>query len=179
MSDLEACFEQFTSTAFRLETLRDYAAPAEDARLAAFRRGEPMPERSVRTSPWLRRIADTTAAGKSWQRVRVLDHPLNEYSRFELATYVESAAAGERIRITDRAASPALAALTRDFWFFDADTDHPMAALMSYDAHGSYESADVTDSPDAVSACRAQWQLALSHSATLAAYLAARQTEAA
>jgi hypothetical protein len=179
VSNLEACFEKFRSTAFRLETLPDYAMPAEDARIAAFRAGVPMPERSVRTSPWLRRMAATTAAGKSWQRVRVLEHPLNEYSRFELATYVESAAAGERIRITDRAAHPDLGALTRDFWLFDADTDHPFTALMFYDDEGGYTGAEITGAREVIRRCQAHQQLALRHSVELSAYLASRQIEAA
>jgi hypothetical protein len=71
---LGGCFEVFKVRAFRLETLSTYAVPAEEG-LRAFRLGLPRPERSVRTSSWLRRIADTTAAGKSWRRVRVLGRP--------------------------------------------------------------------------------------------------------
>jgi hypothetical protein len=179
MNDLEACFDTFAASAFRLETLRHYAAPAEDERLAAFREGRPMPERSVRTSPWLRRIAITTAAGKRWSRVHVVDHPLSEYVRFELAAYRESAEAGERIRITDRAADPALSVLARDFWLFDAEIGHPFAALMSYDDAGRYVSAAITDDTAEVGACIAARDMALRHSVPLADYLAARKTEAA
>ena len=114
------CFDEFRVSAFRLETLRQYAVPAEDERIAAFREHRPLPERSVRTSPWLRRIADTTAAGKRWSRVHVVDEPLSEYVRFEMVTYRESAQAGEEIRIADRRADPALDALQTDFWLFDA-----------------------------------------------------------
>jgi hypothetical protein len=71
---LGGCFEVFKVRAFRLETLSTYAVPAEEG-LRAFRLGLPRPERPVRTSSWLRRIADTTAAGKSWRRVRVLGRP--------------------------------------------------------------------------------------------------------
>src|ERR1700761_3459549 len=98
MTDLESCFEAFTCSAFRLETLPLYDA-ADDARFAAYRRHDPLPDRSVRTSPWLRRVALTTVAGQSWQRVHVVDHPLSEYQQFELIAYAESAAAGEDIRI--------------------------------------------------------------------------------
>ena len=77
MTDFAACFDEFRVSAFRLETLRQYAVSAEDDRIAAFREHRPLPERSVRTSPWPRRIADTTAVGKHWSRVHVVDEPLS------------------------------------------------------------------------------------------------------
>lgn len=179
MTDFAACFDEFRVSAFRLETLREYAVPAEDERIAAFRERRPLPERSARTSPWLRRVADTTAAGKRWSRVHVVDEPLSEYVRFEMVTYRESAQAGEDIRITDRKADPALDALQTDFWLFDAETDQPFAAIMRYDHAGHYVGAQVTSDGAAVRACKAARDLALSYSAPLAAYLAGKETEAA
>ena len=131
--DLGRCFGVFKVSAFRLETLRSYAVPGEDERLRAFRLGLALPERSARTSAWLRRIAGTTAAGKSWRRVRVLGRPLSEYECYQLIGYRESAQAGEVIRIADRSARPELAALARDFWLFDVGTARPFAAVMNYD----------------------------------------------
>jgi len=97
-ADLNACFDLFERTAERLEVLPAYAVGgAEEDRLRAFRLGLPRPERSVRTSPWLARIARPTATGKSWRRIRVLGWPLTEYQRYQLAGYQESAAApGDR-----------------------------------------------------------------------------------
>jgi hypothetical protein len=183
MTDLADCFENFTDSAFRLETLPVYAGVADDPRFAAYVAGEPLPDRSVRTSPWLRNLAVTTAAGKSWSRVHVVDQPLSPYLRYEvLVAYVESAAAGEEIRIADRAANMALAALRRDFWLFDAGTDHATAALMDYAPDGQYIGVEVTTNPSVISSCEAERDLALRHSRELNAYLAAtreRQTEAA
>ena len=63
-ADLSACFDLFERTADRLETLPAYAVGgSEEERLRAFRLGLPRPERSVRTSPWLARVARTTATG--------------------------------------------------------------------------------------------------------------------
>ena len=112
-AELGACFDRFTATAFRLETLQDYTG--EEGRLEAFRLGQPLPVRSVRTSPWLARIAVTTVAGKRWQRVRVVEEPLTEYTRYEMASYVESQAAGEEIRILRNPPTP----MRGDFWLFD------------------------------------------------------------
>jgi hypothetical protein len=173
------CFDEFRISAFRLETLRQYAIPAEDERIAAWRARKPLPERSVRTSPWLRRIADTTAAGKHWSRVHVVDEPLSEYTRFEMVTYRESALAGEAIRIADRAADPALDGLDTDFWLFDAETSRPFAAILHYDAAGGYAGAAVTSDDAAIRACVAARDLGLRHSVPLGAYLAGKEIEAA
>jgi hypothetical protein len=179
VTDFAACFDEFRVSAFRLETLRQYAVPAEDDRIAAFRERRPLPERSVRTSPWLRRVAETTAVGKHWSRVHVVDEPLSEYVRFEMVTYRESAQAGENIRITDRRANPALDALRTDFWLFDAETDRPFAALMQYDTDGHYVEAAVTTGRTAIAECKAARDLALNHSVPLTTYLAGKEIEAA
>jgi hypothetical protein len=179
VTDFADCFNEFQVSAFRLETLRQYAVPEEDNRLAAWREHRPLPDRSVRTSPWLRNIAETTAAGKHWHRVHVVDEPLSEYVRFEMVAYRESAQAGEEIRITNRTVDPALEGLQADFWLFDAETNHPFAALMDYDHDGHYVDAQVTSDGPTISACIAARDLALHHSVPLAAYLADKDIEAA
>jgi hypothetical protein len=172
-ADLNECFDLFEQTAERLETLPAYAVGgAEEERLRAFRLGLPRPERSVRTSPWLARIAQTTEAGKSWRRIRVLSWPLTEYQRYQLTGYQESAAAGDAIRIADRAAHPELDQLDRDFWLFDAEGPRPFAALMSYDEAGVYLGAEITTAPSDVERCKAALELATRHSVPLDAYLA-------
>lgn len=121
---------------FRLECLPQYLVPQEVDDLAAWRRGDwtlPSPE----TSSWLAHIRDTTAAGVRWQRVRILDHPLAEYSEYELYGYQANAAAGERITVADRAWNAALPS-EQDFWLFD---DTPVR--MVYDPDGRFLRADV------------------------------------
>lgn len=137
--ELGACFDRFTRSAFRLETLQDYAG--EEDRVEAFRLGLPLPVRSVRTSPWLARIAVTTVAGKRWQRVRAVEEPLTTYTRYEMTSYVESQAAGEEIRILRRSAVTAPLTLARDFWLFDAETPQAYALLMDYGSGGQFEDA--------------------------------------
>jgi hypothetical protein len=179
VTDFASCFDEFQVSAFRLETLRQYAVPAEDERIAAWREHRPLPERSVRTSPWLRRVAGTTAEGKHWSRVHVVDEPLSEYVRFEMVTYRESARAGEEIRIANRNADPALDALQTDFWLFDAEADHPFAAVMRYDPDGHYVDAEVTSDGAVIRTCKAARDLAVRHSVPLTAYLADKEIEAA
>jgi hypothetical protein len=134
----DALFDDFTHSTFRFEVLQSYAVSSEDKRLEAFREGTSRPERSVRTDPWLRRIAVSTAAGKSWSRVQAVEQPLTEYLQYELVSYVESQAVGEQIGITHISAHPRLAAST-DFWLFDWATDHPLAVVVHYSKDGRME----------------------------------------
>jgi hypothetical protein len=173
--EFDAHFDRFTSMVFRLETLQDYGDPGEAERVAAFHRDDPRPERSIRTSPWLARIAATTLAGKRWQRVRVVEEPLTGYTRYELAGYVESQAAGEEIRIARPEASPALATLRRDFWMFDAGTSDEFALLMNYGRGGEYEGAGLVTNPDLLLEFQAERGLALRLSVPLNEYLAHRR----
>jgi hypothetical protein len=179
-ADLSACFDLFERTANRLETLSAYAVGgAEEERLRAFRLSLPRPERSVRTSPWLARIARTTAAGKSWRRIRVLGWPLTEYQRYQLVGYQESAAAGDVIRIADRSAHPELAELDKDFWLFDAEGSRPFAALMTYDDAGRYVKSEITAAAEAVERCKAALQLTGRYAVPLDTYLARLRSAAA
>lgn len=132
-----ALFDSFTHTAFRLETRQTYEVSAEDESFRAFREGAAQPERSVRTSPWMRRIALSTAQGKEWSRIHLIRHPLSEYLRWELGGYVESQAVGERIGLVDLDEHPEHTNVGPDFWLFDAETDHPQAVLMHYDDAGN------------------------------------------
>jgi hypothetical protein len=142
----DALFDTFCSTVFRLERLPVYAVGgAEAERLAAFREGRPRPERSVRTSPWLARIAASTAAGKAWQRIRIVDTPLTEYQRYQLESYRESQACGEEILLADRAQVDDLGV---DLWLFDAGTPTAHAVLMRYTRGGRFERFDPIHDPD-------------------------------
>lgn len=168
--EFNAAFDTFRVSAFRLETLQSYAVDAEDAWLQAFRQGLPRPERSVRTSPWLQRIAATTMADKSWSRVRLVRHPLTEYVQYELLSYIESAAVGEEIRIVDLDANPELAGmLGPDFWLFDVGQPDGFAVVMHYDADGAVQGYERIDNPAAE---MEQQRLALDQSVSLAEYLA-------
>lgn len=175
----DAHFDRFTGTVFRLETLQDYGDPGEAERVAAYHRGDPQPERSIRTSPWLARIAATTLAGKRWLRVRVVEEPLTEYTRYELAGYVESQAAGEEIRIVRRDAAPAVATLRRDFWLFDAGMTDEFALLMRYGPGGEYEGAGLVTNPDLLEEFAAERELALQWAIPLNEYLAQKGQRAA
>lgn len=166
--EFDRSFDQFEVSAFRLETLQHYAVSAEDARMRAFREGTPRPERSVRTSPWLQRIAATTMAGKSWRRLHLISEPLSEYLRYELIGYGESCACGEQIRLAyPPDEGPALV----DFWLFDSATSGAFAVRMHYSDHGEILGYDRVDGPHGVAALETVRDLVWSRSWSLAEHL--------
>lgn len=144
----DALFDTFRHTVARLETLPAYdVGGAEAARIRAFRDGTPRPERSVRTDPWLARIAATTAVGKRWTRVRVVDEPLTDYQRYQLESYRESQAVGEQVSLVPRSLAHDNGP---DFWLFDHGHESAHAVLMSYDDAGHWLGADLVDDADVV-----------------------------
>jgi hypothetical protein len=167
----DAGFDRFQTTAFRLETLPRYADD-EDEEFAVFLAGKPLPERSARTVPWLKRVADTTAAGSRWRRVHVLSRPLTDYLRFEMVGYEANLDAGEDIRIADRGLHPELAALRRDFWLFDAETADAFAMPLHYDTVGHLLDFAITEDPEVIEQCRRERDLAVALSVPLHEYAA-------
>lgn len=151
MSDggFDALFDRFTATAFRLEAQPTYRVGEEDARMRAWRERTPRPERSVRTDPWLARIAVSTVAGKHWQRVRVVDWPLPEYLRYELTGYGENQAVGEETLLVDRDVAARAGILpphrSTDVWLFDGGTQQARAAVLHYTADGAFEGFELIE----------------------------------
>ena len=172
---LDECFGSFRHSALRLETLPAYAVSGEAERIAAWREGRARPERSVRTSAYLREVAANVLAGRERTRVRIVDHPLSEYCLFQMAAYIESAAAGEQIRIVVRGGGSEHARqdldVVSDFWFFDQGTQDERAVLLQYDPGGALTVAHLATEPD-LALCRKLWATAYRHSVHINEYLA-------
>jgi hypothetical protein len=167
-------FAGFTSTVYRLEARQQYLVPEEAEALERFLRGEPRVEKSIRTSAWMRQIAESTMAGRRWQRVRLIEHPLTNYTRFELFGLLCNAACGDETRFAVLNEHPELADLVgQDYWLFDQDTPAPAAALMRYDPEGHFLGAEVSTDPEIIDRCKRQRELALAHSIPIHGYLMA------
>ncbi|MGH8905633.1 MAG: DUF6879 family protein [Egibacteraceae bacterium] len=136
LDEFAGLFRRFRSTAVRLETLQRYEVEHEAADLAQFEATGQVPLADTPDDDeWLRLIADGIAAGKRWERLRVVQQPLSSYLRFELHIYSELAAAGERIWIVDLAADPRLVEeLRQDWWLFDDET----LVYLHYDDRGRF-----------------------------------------
>lgn len=168
---LTELFATFRESAFRLETLQYYVLAEDEPRRQAFREGRPLPPRPGKAES-MRMVRDAVAAGKQVRRVHVVDLPLSDYMRYELAVYPENIAAGEDVRITRRASHPGLAVLDTDFWLFDAETKRPAVVWFRYTPGGQIVSRDYSDDPAEVSRARDQRDLALAHSLPLDEFVA-------
>jgi hypothetical protein len=146
--EFDALFDSFRHTVARLETLPAYDVGGQEAvRLRAFRERLPRPLRSVSTDPWLARIAiSTVTAGKVWTRVRVVDEPLTDYQRYQLASYRESQAVGERVLLVSRS----VADVGPDFWLFDENEPDAHAVVMRYNERGQWLGAELVTDPNEV-----------------------------
>ena len=110
-------------------------------------------------------LSDSVHAGRHWSRVHVLDRPLTDYLRFELLGYQGNVAAGEDVRIADRAAGPeTLSMLAGDFWLLD----DALAVVIEYDGDGRRLSMEPTHD---VGSFIDQRNLAMAHSVPLLDYL--------
>jgi len=167
---LDDLFATFVASAFRLETLQHYEVKDDDPRRRAFREGRPLPPRPGKAES-MRMVSRATAAGKRVHRVHVVDLPLSEYLRYELAVYPENIASGEDVRITDRAAHPGLRSLDTDFWLFDADTDDASVVWFRYTPGGLIISRDYANDPVGIRLAREQRDLALEHSLRLSEFM--------
>ncbi|HVK24746.1 MAG TPA: hypothetical protein VM677_25585 [Actinokineospora sp.] len=112
----EALFNGFQRSVWRLETHGEYAEPDEKEALRQFLAGEPVDQEWM--ADFLDWVRDETAAGKRFERVRVVADPPTDYQRFLLSFTADAVGAGEDIRLIhpDRAAALRLGG---DFWIFD------------------------------------------------------------
>ncbi len=171
-SSFDALFDRFHSTVVRLETLAAYAVGGtEGRRLEARSRGLARPERSVRTDPWLARIATSTVlGGKSWRRVRVFDDPPTDYQRYQLDGYRESQAVGDQVVIASRGDVG-----RRDFldvWVFDESRTDAHAVVMHYRLDGSVDRRELVTDPSRVAELAAEVRRVASYAVPLNEWLA-------
>lgn len=160
MSDpLDELYDSFTDEVFRLETLQAYSVPEYDERLRAFLEGRPLPP-SPAKDRWLQDVRRFRDRGRRVWRVHVYDRPLSDYLRYEFTVYAENIAAGEVVRVAERASRAELADLRRDFILFDGDTEHAAAVLFDYSPTGQLLGREVTHDPIGIERCRHQRNLA-------------------
>lgn len=132
-SEFSQLFTGFRHTAFRLETLQAYDVPQEAKSLAAFLAGQPMPLEAPEDD-WASTVADGTLAGKAFRRVHVVEEPLTDYLRYELAIYWLNVEAGEDVRILPVQSGEWPELPRRDYWLFDSRS----LWFMNYDAQGRF-----------------------------------------
>lgn len=168
---LTELFETFRESAFRLEVLQHYVLEEDEPRRQAFREGRPLPPRPGKIES-MRLVRGAVGAGKRVHRVHVVELPLTEYLRYELTVYRENIAAGEDVRIADRATHRGLRELDTDFWLFDAETERPAVVWFRYTPDGRILGRDYSDDPEDIRRARAHRDLAVAQSLSLDEFLA-------
>lgn len=140
ITELQAQFETFAYSAFRLEQLQHYAGTGRD-------------------DQWIALLKANRRWGKTHQRVHVVTEPLTPAMQQELTEgYAGNVAAGEDIRILPVAGGWLNPEWPEglphaDYWLFDSSRLY----AMHYELDGTWRGADlVTDPERVVYACRAR-----------------------
>ncbi len=157
LAELQAQFETFSYSAFRLETLQSYAGTGRD-------------------DQWIALLRANRRWGKTHQRVHVVTEPLTPAMQEELTEgYEGNVAAGEDIRIVPVIGPgewpDGLHCLhCPDFWLFDSGQLY----VMSYDRAGTWTGAERVHDPESiVRACQVR-DKALHDSVSWRDYIASR-----
>lgn len=140
---LDALFPAVRRASWRWECQPQYAVDA--AELADWVAGRPVDVDEDR--PWLSYIRGLRERGIPFERVRVVDEPLNTYQQWIAATTDSNVRAGEDIRWLPRARADALGMPTYDFYVFDA----ARLAILQFDSDGEMTGIVVDDDPLVVS----------------------------
>jgi hypothetical protein len=168
-ADLGKLFETFRLSAFRLEMLPSYDV-TEDAEREAFRLWSAGDDVPAQDREWPRLVASAVAAGKTMQRVRLVQRPLSDYIRFEMEWgYPANVAAGEDIRILELAPGEGFPYVADDFWLFDNET----AVWLDYDEAGRFIGPVLADD---VTGYRRMRDYALAHAMPFSEYRASLPT---
>lgn len=156
--DFAELFENFSSSAFRVEGLSEYKVPEEAEALELFQSiGQLPPGYNIE---WVELVSAAVGAGKTMSRLRLLSDELTDYEKFEIAGYAPAQAAGEDVRTARRADYE----FVEDFWLFD-DT---WIARMKYDDQGRWLRADVARVSEQDVEVLDYWKSAFTHAAPLA-----------
>jgi hypothetical protein len=132
LDEFDGLFDTVITGAYRLEARQVYTSADEAEDYARWLRGEPSPEMSWQTDPWLANVRATTDRGARWQRVRLVRRPLVDYTRWELGELLANVEAGEDVRILDLNQHPHFERLEhQDFWLLN---DDPPLKLLYDDA---------------------------------------------
>ncbi len=129
--------DTFKVSAFRFEGLQTYLIEEEREEFQRFLTGWIPKTCPDGLKDWCSDIAAATQSGKTYQRVRTIIFPLNEYTRFEvICGYQFSEPAGEVIQLLEEAPLKTGNTVTviPDFWIFD-DT---LCFVMDYDQAGAF-----------------------------------------
>lgn len=144
-------FREFRHTAWRLETRRGYATDRHSEKWARWKAGEDITADPA--SSWHANVNAARAAGRRFERVRLVDEPMTEGQRYLLTTSGANVEAGEDIRILTRAEADRLNLPNGDFWLFDSK----ILARFVFDEDDTTLGVILSEDPaDIAAACQAR-----------------------
>ncbi|MDT7847177.1 DUF6879 family protein [Streptomyces justiciae] len=157
--EFDQLFSAFKHTAWRLETRRRYASDEQTAEWAQFAAGRPI--EWDYDDAWCRNVREQTAAGKRFERVRLIDSPATRGQLYLRSNSVRNCAVGEDIRNMSRAQANQLVLPDEDFWLFDSR----LVARLIFDDADTLTGAELITDPAVVNRyCQARdaaWHYAL------------------
>ncbi|WP_020660877.1 DUF6879 family protein [Amycolatopsis benzoatilytica] len=148
-AEFAALFHTFESSAWRWECQGTYREPEEREPLQAWWDGRP--DNSF-MEPWLEQIREFRAAGKTFERVRMMTNPPTEYLRWMFEITPLNVGAGEDIRWIGEEHARKLGSPGEDFYLFD----DRLVAVLEFDDNG-VAGAELSDDPATVARYR-QWR---------------------
>ncbi|GEL27058.1 hypothetical protein PSU4_60120 [Pseudonocardia sulfidoxydans NBRC 16205] len=143
MTTLADLFARFHQSAWRYEGHDTYVVSGEEGRIATYLRGEPLPRKTRENNSWIATVEDIRARKARISRVRVVGHPLTDYTRFEFAAYPDNVRAGEDVDVIDRALLAPEWRAVPDFWLFDDAT----VFVQHFDDDGRFLGAEQAEDP--------------------------------
>lgn len=137
MITLGDMFGRFERTAFRCEARPSYLM-TDRARFDLWNSGAPLPRKTADNDGWIATIAAAAGRAAVIERIRIVDYPVNAYTRFEFTAFRDNVDAGERISVVERRVLDPSWQDTPDYWLFDDDT----VFVQRYDEEGGFLGAD-------------------------------------
>jgi hypothetical protein len=154
-------FRTFERSAFHLEVDDSYDTPDESEPFRNFLAGEP--DDFAWHQPWLDLMRETTGAGRTVERIRIISIPHVDYTRWGLTVAPLNIAAGENIRWLPRQRLDGLDVTADDFWLFDRDR----VVFTLFTPDGTFSGGGETRDPAVVDRCvrvrDTLWDLAIPH----------------
>lgn len=161
-TELGDLLSSFTTSAFRFELRERYNSTVGAEPFRKWLAGEPDDYAWHRS--WMEKISRDLAAGKTWQRVRIVSVPPSVYTRYGLDVARLSVQAGEDIRYLRRDEAERLGLRPYDAWLLD---DSRLIWLHFNDVDDTFAGAELVTDPETVSRHLGWRDVALKHAQPL------------
>jgi hypothetical protein len=135
-------FTGFEHTAFRLEVRRRYNPAYEGESLRRFLAGEP--DDLSWMQDWLRMVREAAAEGRRFARVRVVELPMTDWTRYSYALAAHNIAAGEDIRYLG--SDNAVGLPEYDYWLLDSSR----LIVMRFDDADRFVGGELVEDPSRI-----------------------------